>query len=231
MKLLNCIIITICLFLTITACAVNSPTAGKPTATLTASPTYKVTATKAPTESPKPTVDLTNSPAFPLGLTIAEYQATLNNQDYSINNAPTGFPKDIYLENWGNVKFAPVLISEVEPRDDANIFLLDENGIIIYQIPTDFLDRYFGVGEVAGIKLMDIDRDGLNDIVMVMTIFGGNGHGFQECFFFFQKGNSLINNAEIDHQVLSEVRSDESTLTLDMVVEYLDDNQVNLDTN
>lgn len=60
MKLLNCILITICLFLTITACAVNTPTA--PVATLTATPTYKVTATRAPTDTPAPTATPSPTP-------------------------------------------------------------------------------------------------------------------------------------------------------------------------
>ncbi len=102
---------------------------------------------------------------------------------------------DVYLENYGKVRFTSGLKRE-DASTNANFYLIGDNNIMVYKFPTFYGNGKGQFMDIKAVSFADVDNDGLKDIIILAEYSNRN-----ICSIYFQKGNAFANNNRLDDKI------------------------------
>lgn len=123
------------------------------------------------------------------------------------------------FENWGKVKF---LSCEYEDGLSKLLFYLaDEKDNILYAFP-DFYGNDWCFYEMKAVSFKDVNKDGLNDIIVIADYMTGIGNEgavpFPVCGIYFQKGKKFIAVPEVNEEINNAMQNK----NIAMVINFTD---------
>lgn len=147
----------------------------------------------------------------------------------------------MFLENWGNVNFVCAYTNHLVEDQDLQrpwlglFYLADENGNELYNLTEEEHDPLYDFREVKEVKAVDVDEDGLTDIVAIYiyTACSGIYEGLDNYHarIYFQKGKEFISIPRLHQAVKTEdnppYREKHSAVdnlraeSADLVIEYV----------
>jgi len=132
---------------------------------------------------------------------------------------------DIDLENWGDVRFIPGA-TEINGRFKLRAYLLDVDGNIVYEFPEYYGNEISQLESITAVSFVDVDGDGLKDIVIISEYTTGVGESrvipFPVAGIYYQRGTEFITIPEIDEKIYFEVKNVDVATVVNFARQYFE---------
>lgn len=160
----------------------------------------------------------TNIAASDGNSTVQSKQETLTSLvDKGLRFHPQSF--EVAFENWGKVRIVTGI--DIKNFRVLCIYIADDKDKVLYKFPLADEIRRLRCDEVKAIAFMDIDKDGLADVIVIGIYNTGvniTKNRFYAATVYFQKGKEFINDPDLDEQINRAHKNK----TIDMALEFLE---------
>lgn len=130
---------------------------------------------------------------------------------------------EVVFENWGKARFVTGI--DIKNLRVLCIYLTDGQENVLYKFPLASEIKWLKCDEVKTVSFVDVDMDGLTDVVVIgiynTGIGGANVLHFPVATVYFQKDKEFISDPDLDKQI-NEAKQNK---TVDMVREFVAGNK------
>lgn len=125
---------------------------------------------------------------------------------------------EVVFENWGKVRFVTGI--DIKNLRVLCIYLTDGQENVLYKFPLASEIKWLKCDEVKAVSFVDVDKDGLADVIVIgiynTGIGGPNVLHFPVATVYFQKGGEFVSNPDLDKRINDAYKN----RTIDMVLEF-----------